>query len=63
MVIAGGHTVQDKEPKFGLVVVGFVDPAAIADQGRGATWRPAGADQAAGFWGYHHRAQTRDGRP
>jgi selenide, water dikinase len=23
-VIAGGHTVQDKEPKFGLVVLGFV---------------------------------------
>jgi selenide, water dikinase len=27
VVIAGGHTIQDKEPKFGLVVVGFVDPA------------------------------------
>jgi selenide, water dikinase len=26
VVIAGGHTVQDKEPKYGLVVVGFVDP-------------------------------------
>lgn len=26
VVVAGGHTVQDKEPKFGLVVVGFVDP-------------------------------------
>ncbi len=25
VVIAGGHTVQDKEPKFGLVVVGFVE--------------------------------------
>lgn len=25
VVIAGGHTVQDNEPKFGLVVVGFVD--------------------------------------
>jgi len=24
VVIAGGHTVQDKEPKFGLVVLGFV---------------------------------------
>ena len=28
VVIAGGHTVQDKEPKYGLVVVGFVDPRA-----------------------------------
>jgi len=26
IVIAGGHTVQDKEPKYGLVVIGFVDP-------------------------------------
>jgi len=26
VVIAGGHTVKDKEPKYGLVVLGFVDP-------------------------------------
>ena len=26
VVIAGGHTVRDKEPKYGLVVIGFVDP-------------------------------------
>lgn len=26
MVIAGGHTVQDKEPKYGLVAIGFVHP-------------------------------------
>jgi len=25
VVIAGGHTVQDTEPKYGLVAVGFVD--------------------------------------
>jgi len=25
VVVAGGHTVQDKEPKYGLVVVGFGD--------------------------------------
>ncbi len=29
VVIAGGHTVQDKEPKYGLVVIGFVDPQHI----------------------------------
>ncbi len=29
VVIAGGHTVQDKEPKYGLVVVGFVDSRKI----------------------------------
>ena len=26
VVIAGGHTIQDKEPKYGLIAVGFVDP-------------------------------------
>ncbi len=26
VVIAGGHTVRDTEPKYGLVVIGFVDP-------------------------------------
>jgi selenide, water dikinase len=26
VVIAGGHTIQDEEPKYGLVVLGFVDP-------------------------------------
>ncbi len=24
VVIAGGHTIQDKEPKYGLVALGFV---------------------------------------
>jgi selenide,water dikinase len=33
VVIAGGHTIQDKEPKFGLVVVGFVDPARSLTKG------------------------------
>jgi len=26
VVIAGGHTVKDKEPKYGLVALGFADP-------------------------------------
>jgi selenide,water dikinase len=26
VVIAGGHTVQDEEPKYGLMAIGFVDP-------------------------------------
>jgi selenide,water dikinase len=34
VVVAGGHTIQDKEPKYGLVVIGFVDPRkAISKQG------------------------------
>ncbi|MEK6255724.1 MAG: selenide, water dikinase SelD, partial [Chloroflexota bacterium] len=27
VIIAGGHSVQDKEPKYGLMALGFVDPA------------------------------------
>jgi selenide,water dikinase len=34
VVIAGGHTVQDKEPKYGLVVVGFADPQRLMTKGR-----------------------------
>ena len=33
VVIAGGHTVKDNEPKYGLVVVGFVDPRKILSKG------------------------------
>jgi selenide,water dikinase len=29
VVLAGGHTVQDKEPKYGLIVLGFVHPQRI----------------------------------
>jgi selenide,water dikinase len=27
VVVGGGHTIQDKEPKYGLIALGFVDPA------------------------------------
>ena len=33
-VLAGGHTIQDEEPKYGLIALGFVDPRqAISKQG------------------------------
>jgi selenide,water dikinase len=32
-VIAGGHTITDKEPKYGLAVTGVVDPARIIAKG------------------------------
>ncbi len=32
-VIAGGHSVNDKEPKYGLAVTGLVDPARIKRKG------------------------------
>jgi selenide,water dikinase len=33
VVIAGGHTVKNKEPKYGLVVIGFVDPHRMLTKG------------------------------
>jgi selenide,water dikinase len=33
VVIAGGHTVQDKEPKYGLVAIGFVHPEKMLTKG------------------------------
>ncbi|OGO39882.1 MAG: selenide, water dikinase SelD, partial [Chloroflexi bacterium RBG_16_56_8] len=33
VVIAGGHSVKDKEPKYGLVVIGFVDPRKMLTKG------------------------------
>ncbi len=33
VVIAGGHTIKDPEPKYGLVVIGFVDPRKIITKG------------------------------
>ena len=35
VVIAGGHTIQDKEPKYGLIAIGFIDPARMITK-RGA---------------------------
>ncbi len=32
-VIAGGHTIQDEEPKYGLVVLGFADPSKMMTKG------------------------------
>lgn len=33
VVIAGGHTIQDKEPKYGLIVLGFVNPKYMLTKG------------------------------
>jgi selenide, water dikinase len=29
VIVAGGHTIDDKEPKFGMAVVGLVDPSVV----------------------------------
>lgn len=33
VVIAGGHTVKDQEPKYGLIAIGFVDPGKMLSKG------------------------------
>ena len=33
VVIAGGHTVKDPEPKYGLVALGFLDPQKMLSKG------------------------------
>ena len=33
VVVAGGHTVQDKEPKYGLIVLGFAHPKKLMTKG------------------------------
>ncbi len=35
VVVAGGHTIQDQEPKYGLVAIGFADPRRLLTK-RGA---------------------------
>lgn len=32
-IVAGGHTVTDKEPKYGLCITGFADPAQLMSKG------------------------------
>ncbi len=33
VVLAGGHTIQDKEPKYGLIALGFVEPKRMLTKG------------------------------
>jgi selenide,water dikinase len=33
VVVAGGHTIQDNEPKYGLIALGFVDPSHTMTKG------------------------------
>ena len=33
VVLAGGHTIQDQEPKYGLIVLGFVHPEKMISKG------------------------------
>ena len=51
--VAGGHSVDDPEPKYGMAVTGLVDAFALMRNDAAAAGRAAVADQAA----RHRRAQ------
>ena len=51
-ILAGGHTIRDAEPKYGLAVVGTVHPDRCLDEERRPARRRALADEAA-----RHRAR------
>ena len=59
-VLAGGHTIKDPEPKYGLAVIGAVHPDRILRKGGAQAGRHAPADQAAG---HRHPRQCRPERP
>ena len=46
VVIAGGHTVKDREPKYGLVALGFADPRRMLSKGNLIGRGSAGLDKA-----------------
>ena len=57
--VAGGHTIDDPVPKYGLAVVGLADPARLlTDRPRGAR-RPADPDQGDRHRRGRHRGQVR----
>ena len=57
-VIAGGHTVTDDEPKYGLAVTGLVAPQDLLTKGRGTARRPASAHQVPGHRSANDRAEA-----
>ena len=58
-LVGGGHSIDDAEPKFGLAVVGTVDPDARAHEPRRARGRRARAHEADRARRDLHRAQAR----
>ena len=60
--LAGGHSIDDAEPKYGLAVTGIARARRDRLQRRRPRRRPAGADQAARHRRAGHRAQARPDR-
>ena len=58
-LVAGGHSIDDPEPKFGLAVVGTVEPDRVLTQRRRPTGRRARAHQADRARRDLHRGEAR----
>ena len=61
LLVVGGHTVDDAEPKYGMAVTGLIGPG---EQMTNAGARPgdrAGADEADRDGDHHHRGQAAEG--
>ena len=58
-LLAGGHTIRDEEPKYGLAVVGTVHPDGDLAEERRAARRRALPDEAARHRADHVRATSR----
>ena len=54
VIITGGHTIHDQEPKYGLSVSGFVHPQKFFDKQRGKTWRYFNFDQTVRSWNFNN---------
>ena len=59
--LAGGHTIRDPEPKYGLAVIGAAHPDRLLRKGGAATRRRAPPDQAARDRACSSRAPGRAG--
>ena len=55
--VAGGHSVDDPEPKYGMAVTGLADPDRLLRNDAGRAGHAAVADQAAGHRRAEHPAQ------
>ena len=59
--IAGGHTIQDKEPKYGLAVTGMVHPDHILTKGGARPGDRLVLTKPLGHRHHHHRVEARPG--
>ena len=56
-ILTGGHTVRDKELKYGMAVTGLVHPANLGESGR-TTWGCPDSNQAYWYGSADNRAET-----